>query len=345
MHLHLYLQKILLLMLWGLSITSIGGCEKKISKQQIEALRREAIARNSQILAANTGSKQPQPWKLLIQGQINRGKSIELNWKKLLDLATDTVKTTDANNVLEPDKVFEFKGIRVSRLLKQFDIPPDAKEITFVCFDSYQVTLKVEDLFTYPITLAIAKNGQKIKREQGGPIYLVFPYTEYPELRKKYKQVYWAFYVTHMIVDTETPKLQVGNTKIELADLDKLPQQTILEEVGYRSGWDSDRVKVHGVWMRDIFALVPKQLPTEGSIKIFAKPPIYRDSEQPIRLNVKDIRECDIMLATRWGEKSQPIIASKGGPITLAFKNSCNNGKNRLSQRLPWLTFVEELSE
>ncbi|MEM7725454.1 MAG: molybdopterin-dependent oxidoreductase [Cyanobacteria bacterium P01_A01_bin.45] len=336
----------MLLLLWGIFTINIGGCGKKITPQRIEALRREAIFRNSQLIAANAKNQTPQKWKLVIEGQLNRGKSVELTWKEVLDLATETVKTVDANNVLEPNKVVEFQGIRVSRLLEKFGIDAaDAKEVTFVCFDSYQVTLKIADLFNYPIILAVNKDGKKINPQQGGPIYLVFPYTGYPELKQKYKEMHWAFYITHMVVDTEIPKLQVGNAEIGLADLDKLPQQTIFEKVGYRSGWRSDRVKVHGVWMRDIFALVSQKLPAQGSIKVISKPPIYRDGEQPIVLDVKDIRECDILLATRWGDERKLIDASKGGPLTLAFRNRCNNSRPITSQKLKWLTFVEKLSE
>ena len=349
MLLHLCLrnvEKVLILILWGILTINLGGCVQKLTDKQIDALRQEALARNSQLIAKNATNQYPKEWKLLIQGQIDKRQDIEISWNELLNLSKDVVKTIDANNINAPEEIIEFKGIRVSRLLEKFGInPTNSTEITFLCFDSYQVTLKVKDLFAYPITLAIAKNGKKLTQDDGGPIYLIFPYTEYSELKQKYTEMHWAFYVTNMIVDTEMFQLQVGDTKLKLADLDKLPQQTISEKVGYRGGWSSDRVKLHGVWMRDVFALVPQKLPTTGSIKVIGKSPIHRDSEDPILLNVKDIRECDILLATRWGNERKLIDASKGGPVTIAFRNNCNNREQLPSKPLRWLTFVEKLSE
>lgn len=96
-------------------------------------------------------------------------------------------------NIIDPKKIFKFRGIAVSPLLKNFGISPGVTEITFVCYDAYYVTLKIEDLLKYPIILALAKDNKPIQRDQSELIYLIFTYTQYPELRQKYNERFWAF--------------------------------------------------------------------------------------------------------------------------------------------------------
>jgi hypothetical protein len=322
----------------GIAIFCLGGCTKKPTNAQLEVWRKEASERNAEILADKDKKNPQRQWNLVIQGETTNGKSETLNWPELLKLATTNVNTIDANNIVNPNQVFKFQGIPVSTLLKNFGIPPGVTEITFVCYDAYQVTVKIEDLLTYPIILAFAKDNKPIQRDQGGPIYLIFPYTKYPQIRQKYNEGFWAFYVTHVIFGTEKPLVRVGERELNLADLDKLPQITLNQNVGYRVWWPSSKVKLHGVRVRDVLSSTSIKSP--NSVIVTGKPEIYRKSSEPIKLASTEINNCNIILATRWGEDKQPILAKMGGPVVLAFGNDCQNKTK--NQR--WVTFVEELT-
>ncbi|YAF95096.1 MAG: molybdopterin-dependent oxidoreductase [Nodularia sp. CChRGM 3473] len=321
------------------SIVYLGSCANQPTDQQLEVWRREAIARNAEIMA-NNATKMQQQWNLVIQGETATGQSVDLNWQQIQALATNHVRTPDPLYVLNPNEIFDFRGVLVSTLLKQFGAASGIKDITFVSLNSYFVTLSLQDLLAYPITLAIAKNGQPIPRDQGGPIYLVLPYTQYPQLKQKYNESTWAFYVSHMVVGTEPVQLSVGKRKFNLTDLDKLPQVTIDETVGYRIAWPSGKVKLHGVRVRDVLALSGEKLPEQGTIAVRAKPPIYRDVANQVRLPVSEVRDCDILLATRWGDERQLIPAKMGGPVTLALSSQCA----ATTSQSTWMTFVEELT-
>ncbi len=321
----------------GISIVGLGGCTKKPTNAQLELWSKEASDRNAEILADKAKKNPQRQWNLAIQGETANGKSETLNWPELLKLATTDVNTIDANNIVNPNQVFKFRGIPVSKLLKNFGVPPGVTEITFVCYDAYHVTVKVADLLNYPIILALAKDNKPIPRDQGGPVYLIFPYTKYPQIRKKYSESIWAFYVTHIIFGKEKPLVRIGQRQLNLDDLDKLPQITLNQNVAYRVWWPSSKVKLHGVRVPDVLNLAG--ITSEKSVVITGKPEIYRKSSQPIKLTSKDILECNIILATRWGEDKEPILAKMGGPVTLAFGDDCpSKTKNQ-----PWVTFVEEL--
>ena len=50
--------------------------------------------------------------------------------------------------------------------------------------------------------LALERNGKPLSRSDGGPLHLIFPYSDRPEIANKYSARYWAFYVTHIIIGT-----------------------------------------------------------------------------------------------------------------------------------------------
>ncbi|HYW22503.1 MAG TPA: molybdopterin-dependent oxidoreductase [Nodularia sp. (in: cyanobacteria)] len=324
----------------GIAIVCLGGCTEKPTDEQLAVWLKEASDRNAEIVAEKARNNQQRQWNLVIQGQTATGKTQTLNWSQLQDLATVNIDTVDVQNIVSPQKVFKFTGITVNSLIKQFASLKDITEITFVCYDAYQTTINIQDLLKYPIILAVAKDGQPIPRDQGGPIYLILPYTQYPEIRKKYDEASWAFYVTHIIFGTEPAKVSIGNRELNLADLDQLPQVNLTRNVGYRVSWPSGQVNLHGVRLRDVLSLAGVNLNTISSVIVRGKPAVDRRNAEPIELVTEDILKCDILLATRWGEEKQRIPAKMGGPVTLAFGDDCpNRTKN---QR--WVTFVEELS-
>ncbi|MEA5580002.1 molybdopterin-dependent oxidoreductase [Nodularia harveyana UHCC-0300] len=323
----------------GIVIVGLGGCTETPTDAQLAVWRKEASDRNAEISAKKAQNNQELQWNLVIQGQTGTGKTETLNWSQLQDLATVNVNTVDGNNVVDPQKLFKFTGISVKSLIEKLGTEREITEITFVCYDAYQVTVNIKDILKYPIILAVTKDGKPIPREQGGPIYLIFPYTEYPKIRQKYDEGMWAFYVTHVIFGTETAKVNIANRELNIADLDKLPQVNLTQKVGYRVWWPSDEVKLSGVRLRDVLSSAGVDLNTINSVVVRGKPAVYRRSFQQIELVTEDILNCDILLATRWGNDRQKITARMGGPVTLAFGDNCpSRTKN---QR--WVTFVEEL--
>ncbi|WP_228060345.1 molybdopterin-dependent oxidoreductase, partial [Coleofasciculus sp. LEGE 07092] len=322
-----------------LLVSYLTGCSDRPTDAQLEALRQEAVALNAMMVGTQVATKDQTEWELVIDGQTATGKSVRLSWSELEALATTLVQTKDPNNTSTPDGVFNFRGIAVSKLLDRFGVAPDVQEVTFVAYDGYRSTVSLADLRQYPITIALERDRQKISRSEGGPLYLVFPNTEFPQLEPKYPDRFWVFYVTDMIIGTEPIQLKVGDHSFDAATLQKLPQVSLEENVGYRIGWPVGDVKLHGVLMQDVLAAAGVTVPSNGAVIVRGKPPIYRDPTNPIRLKGSDIENCNILLATHWGDDRKPIPANMGGPVTLALSDTC---ETHLDDRR-WMTFVEEL--
>lgn len=317
---------------------SLTSCKHTPSLAQLEAWHQEAIARNAEQLENSDRQTEQTAWQLWVQGQ-TKSPSSPLTWAQLQELATTHIPTPDPNYPADPNAILDFRGITVSQLLDRFGVAPDATEVTFVAFDGFRTTISIADLRRYPIILALERNGKPLSRQQGGPLYLVFPHTQYPELQKKYHSGFWVFYVTHAIVGTEPVRLKIGNRQFDSTAFEKLPRTTLETPVGYKLGWPSGKVMLKGVLLRDAIAAAGLKLSSNGAVIIRGKPSIHRDRANPVLLNAAAVQNCDILLATRWGNDLQPIPAPMGGPVTLAFPSSCP----MLTETPRWVTFVEEL--
>lgn len=322
-------------------VAFLTGCTNKPAHLNLEQLRQEAIEQNAAMMALQEENPTKGKWQFVVQGQTLTGKPVELNFEKLQALATTSVVTKEPHNTSnsDPNTSFQFRGVAVSKLLEKFGVAPNVTEVTFVAYDGYRSTVNLADLRRYPIIIALERNNRKISRSDGGPLYLVFPYDQHPQLQEQYPDRFWAFYLTDMVVGTEPIRLKVGQRELNAATLAKLPPVSLEETVGYRIGWPVGKVKLYGVRMRDVLASAGLPVPPGGAVIVRGKSPIYHKSDAPIRLEASDINRCNILLATHWGDDRKPIPARMGGPVTLALSSTCATK----SDNKRWVTFVEKL--
>lgn len=73
-----------------------------------------------------------------------------------------------------------FTGVRISDLLAY--VGSRSQSMVAFGFDDYRFTLKELPLHDFPIIIAYQQNGQEIPLRQLGPLRIVFPYSDYPEL-------------------------------------------------------------------------------------------------------------------------------------------------------------------
>lgn len=322
-------------------IIGLTGCNNQPTDVELEQQRQEAIAQNAAMVALQAKKTTPQDWQFVVQGQTATRKPLTLNLPQLEALATTSIVTEEPHNTTSsnPDTMFHFRGIAISKLLQQVGVAPNVSDVTFVAHDAYRVTISLADLKKYPIIIALERNKQKISRSDGGPLYLVFPYSQYPQLQQKYPDRFWAFYLTDMVIGTEPIGIKVGKRRLNASALNKLKPITLEETVGYRIGWPVGKVKLSGTRVRDALNAAGISIPQGKAVIVRGKSPIYRQTAKPIRLEASDIDRCNIILATHWGNNRQPIPAKMGGPVTLALSSAC---KTQSDDRR-WVTFVESL--
>lgn len=75
----------------------------------------------------------------------------------------------------------EFEGVLVSDFLRYTGAK--SKDFKATAYDDYQVSIKDVDFDKYPIILAYKLNGKYMSLRNKGPIWLMFPWDDYPELK------------------------------------------------------------------------------------------------------------------------------------------------------------------
>lgn len=341
-----------LLILAYFLVLGLANCQNQPNSAQLDRWRQQAIDLNQSIvqtIAEQKQGSQVQEWYLTIQGQIQKRSVWKLS--ELQKLSPQEIKTTNPHNTENREAIQTFQGIKISQLLEKSEVDSGVKEVTFLSSNNYRVTVSLEDLRKYPILLAWGKDGQPLSRSQGGPLYLVFPYSDYPELLDKYSDAFWAFYVTDMVVGNETVNIKVDITPFDVGSkifdrnaLESLPQTTIEETVGYKFGWPVGKVKLTGVKLRDVINKANINLTSQTKVLIKGKSSLSSEPQEPVQLTIQEIANCNIILVTTWGENSAVIPTSMGGPVTLAFSNNCNNGVTMSPQNSQhWATLVERI--
>jgi DMSO/TMAO reductase YedYZ molybdopterin-dependent catalytic subunit len=208
---------------WGLLglflVAGLTGCQSQASNEQLDQWRKEAIEENNRLIQVNT-SGLSKDWKLTIQGEIQ--KPVTLNWTQIEQLATTQLITQEPHSNSQK-KLIEFRGIPVKNLLEEAGVQSGVKDVTIVASDAYYSTMPLNQLITQQSLLATLKEGNPIRRNEGGPLYMV--YFNNPNINPNATdQQHWVYYVTHLIIGTEALRLRIGfNKLLERADLEKLP--------------------------------------------------------------------------------------------------------------------------
>lgn len=320
----------------ALTLISVA-CNSPADPEWIAARLHEARERDTAARAAHAGDDERTSWTLQIVAPDGRAET--LPFTTLASLPQTEVTT------IEPDEagreqIVHFSGVRISELVHRAQGSEHAADVTLLASDGFRATLQMDDVRLFPILLATHANGAPLGRDHGGPLYSVLPITQHPDLAQRYTSSSWVFYVTHLVIGTAPPSLRVGSRELSASELASLPVVSLAAVVGYRTGWPSEPVLVHGVLVRDVLALAGVGVGPSDRVRVMSRAPITRGAERPTFVTAADVQGQDVILALSYGETSEPIPSRLGGPITLAFPPGV---AERLTDH-DWLTFVNELA-
>ena len=314
--------------------TATAACDRAPRAEELDRLHGEAVRANAEAAARAPRGDEPG-FQLTVSGQLGRPADT-LAWPALEHLATARVRTLNIQAPERPTPT-EFRGVLVRDLLDRFAANPAAREATVVSLDGFRATVDLADARRYRMLLAIEADGAPIPRTSGGPIFLIHPLSENgPALRARYPDRFWAFYVTHLIVGTEAPRLDVDGHVLERAALEAAPPASYDGKVGWKVDWPADAVHVRGIAVVDALAAAGVPLPARGRVIVRGKAEVHHDPARPIAFTVEELARCRPLLALREGPTEAPIPARLGGPIALV-PAPCGDGDGR------WVTFVDSI--
>jgi hypothetical protein len=74
----------------------------------------------------------------------------------------------------------EFEGVRARRLMDA--VGAKGTQVDALALNDYKQTIPIEDFKRYDVLLATRVNGQLMRVRDKGPIWIVYPWSEHPEL-------------------------------------------------------------------------------------------------------------------------------------------------------------------
>jgi hypothetical protein len=141
----------------------------------------------------------PQERSILgITGKIsntNAGNRAEFDVPMLEKIGISRLKTTTAWTEGRP----VFEGVLVRDLLNLVGASGD--KVTVVALNDYKVDIPMSDFKNYPVILAYRMDGQALRIKDKGPLWIIYPADDFPELNNKQTQNKWVWQVKEIQIN------------------------------------------------------------------------------------------------------------------------------------------------
>jgi len=98
------------------------------------------------------------------------------------------------------DGLITFEGVLLSRLLEVLAMPSDVTELAMTALNDYQVVIPVVDVHTWPVMIALKRDGQYMSVRNKGPLWVVYPRHAFPELAQAKHNSKWIWQLKEMVI-------------------------------------------------------------------------------------------------------------------------------------------------
>jgi len=160
------------------------GCEKEPTNTgtSIQPTNKPALTR--------TFSPPISPAILAISGaltQFNSDRKLLLDRETLLSFEQKDIKTT----TLWTDGESTFSGPLLKDVLESAG--NYGKVISAIAINEYSIQIPIADIQNYPVILALKQDGKLLSIREKGPIWVIYPWSSYDELKqdKYYSRSIW----------------------------------------------------------------------------------------------------------------------------------------------------------
>jgi hypothetical protein len=86
-----------------------------------------------------------------------------------------------------------FEGVQISKLVER--VGAKGKTAVAIALNDYKVEIPVADFAKYPVILAYRMDGERLKIRDKGPLWIIYPQDDFPELKTKQTQAKWVWQV------------------------------------------------------------------------------------------------------------------------------------------------------
>jgi hypothetical protein len=134
---------------------------------------------------------------LTIDGAISmvtEGSQAWLDRAALEDLGLTELKTSNPFT----DGVHLYEGVLLAEVLDL--VGASGTTLTARALDGYTVDIPVQDVRDYPVLLAMKIDGQVMSVRQKGPLWVIYPVDQYPDLKAESYSARSIWQLTHVTV-------------------------------------------------------------------------------------------------------------------------------------------------
>ena len=169
-------------------------------------LVRNAVAGVMLVLAALTSAAAaealPKPANkpiLEIKGKISRtnaeNNTAEFDRALLETIGVQQIQTSTPWTDGEP----VFEGVLMRDLMRY--VGASGESVTAVALNDYKVTLPASDFTKYPVLLAFKMNGEVLRVRDKGPLWIIYPQDQFPEIKDKSVHRKWVWQIKEFRVE------------------------------------------------------------------------------------------------------------------------------------------------
>lgn len=97
------------------------------------------------------------------------------------------------------DDASTFSGPLIRSLLEQ--VGASGKTLRVIALNDYEVTVPVQDFYDYDVILAMSRNGRIISVREHGPLFIIYPFDEHPELMNESILARSAWQIKDIVVE------------------------------------------------------------------------------------------------------------------------------------------------
>lgn len=99
----------------------------------------------------------------------------------LADLKAMPVNTVSTETIWT-DKSHTYTSVLLKDLLEQLDIKAEGKKVTMIALNDYAIEVDVDTLVRHNAFIAYAMDGKKMQIRDKGPLWVLYPFSEQPEI-------------------------------------------------------------------------------------------------------------------------------------------------------------------
>ena len=119
---------------------------------------------------------------------------------KVVELDRETLTSFESTSIIATvpwlKSPTQFTGVRINTLLKS--IGAKSNHFEAIAADDYNFTLRDLDFDKYPIIIAYEKDGEPLDARKLGPLLIMFPFDDFPELATERNQASAVWHLVEM---------------------------------------------------------------------------------------------------------------------------------------------------